>query len=223
MELIELYEDDGGLYYVTEDSWHFGLDDDEQHQFGVIFEIINMYDATGEDEFEDFPYLVEASIVGNDPSPEFAEEGGARADDNLSLVEGAYRYGGGVPITHTLMDGIATGGSKGLGPLLKGIDKDDYKIEETEAKYGTVAAQRGPGSVNEYPVFRTDEAAKQYVQNIVDSGRLNALGMMIGFILDRPINMMGESGWRTMAMYVNGPNYRGNNPTTSKLKSKLLR
>jgi len=33
-----------------------------------------------------------------------------------------------------------------------------------------------------------------------------ARSMMIGFILDRPINMMGHSGWSTMKTWVHGPN-----------------
>lgn len=233
LELQEIYEDgDRALLYVTQPSWTFGLDDGDQQQFGVLFEIIDMYDATGEEEFENYPFVVEASIVAHEPSQEFAEDAGVdlSPDDygyNLALIEMAYQYGGGVPITHIIQDEISKGSDKGLQPLLKGIPKRDYDIVEVTPQFGTVAAQRGPGTRQETVHFADYDAARKYVENMLS--RLDALGVMIGFILDRPINMMGEPGWSTMEMHVFGPGRRRNNPSTStktqskKLKSRLLR
>src|SRR3990172_7021337 len=51
----KLHEIMQGYYYATQENWVAGLDDDETIQLAVIAEIIDMLDATGEAEFEQYP------------------------------------------------------------------------------------------------------------------------------------------------------------------------
>ena len=210
-EIQEIRNDGETCYlYATNPSWVFGLEDGEQRQFGLFIEILDMFEATGEEEFEDFPINVEISIVAHKPSPEFAEVNGwdgLDPEDTLAMIECAYSYCGGVPVSHILQDEISREGDKGLAGTLRGIDPRGYKIVEKKAEFGTVAAQRGPNYVFSYPRFQDHDNmadARQHVANLLE--RASALGMMIGFILDRPINMAGHSGWSTMTTWVYGPN-----------------
>jgi len=44
--------------YHSSKSWTITLgDDDTEHRFGVVYEITNMDDATGDPEFAEYPYL----------------------------------------------------------------------------------------------------------------------------------------------------------------------
>lgn len=206
-KLQTLYDgSDRTLLYATDPSWVFGLDDGKERQFGVLFEILDMYDATGEEEFETYPWVVEASIVADKPSAKYKQErygGWEGMKGRAALIEAAYQYGGGVPITHTIATEISGPEGKGLRPLLKGISAEEYEIFETTPHFGTVAAQRGPGVRVELIRFAEEDAARKYVENMM--GRLDALGMMIGFLLDRPINMVGDTGWSVMERWVYGP------------------
>ena len=172
--------DERCLLYVTDPSWVFGLEDEKQHQFGLLVEIQDLYSITGDECFEEYPIDVEVSIVAHKPHTSTIKAAGVDESDvrsEFDRIEAAYSYCGGVPITHTLQDSIKSGAApSGLAGALEGIDPSLYTVEDRAVKFGTVAAQRGPGSVFSHPRFRGDdyEAAKQYAANLLD--RAGAMG-----------------------------------------------
>lgn len=229
----------GGFVYVTDPDWTIDLDDGIDRQFGVLFEVLDMYMATGEPEHEDYPFLVEASLVAHEASPEFDmhDEG----FDDFWLRHAAYHYAGGVPITHLLerqsWEGARKSGRvKKTATGLRGIPQDKYEIYTIEAGFGTVAAQWGSGAEYKTVRFADDAAAFQYVENLIPL--VPHIAHQVGFVLDLPVNLAGNRGWETIETHVYGPDYRANNPqqpgrgnnpapnhkpNTQKLKSRLLR
>jgi len=179
-----------GYYYATQENWVAGLDDDETIQLAVIAEVMDMYEATGDAEFEQYPFNLEVSIVVAYPGPAWlakAEESGEGSGDPAGALFDSYHYGGGVPIIHDLLS-IEGGGA----------DLDRWSARKMmwvrkKADYGTVAAQQGPGTIFEYPQFRDEKTALEFVNELLK--RVPAVMMMIGFFLDRPINMKGDLGW----------------------------
>ena len=210
-EIISIREtDEDWIAYATDPHWVFALEDGKNRQFGLVVEAIDLAAAgvEGEDDTE-FPICVEISIVAHDPSDLYRQERyggwpGIKAGDRLALIEAAYSYGVGVPVTHILHDVKHGDKPKGLVGALDGVDPETYKIFDRVARYGTVAAQRGETTLS-FPRFRIRawDDLRVYVDNMI--GRAQVLGIMIGFILDRPINLAGEDGWSVMRRWVNGP------------------
>jgi hypothetical protein len=203
------------LQYVTSKNFIFDLDEDSSRQFGVIVETIDLYDATREDEHEEYPIAVSFAIVADKVHKSFQNEAGLSADVKLSkldLIGEAYQYMGGVPIDHVLLDEIRNGTEASTAADQSNFDLVASQFSALEAKvcsvksqFGTVAAQRGSSHEFRYLMFKNEAAAAKYVDYIIEN-RVSALKMLIGFILDRPINMVGNDGWETIRSQVFGPN-----------------
>lgn len=183
----ELYQ---GNYYATSPRWIAGLDDKEV-QLALYLEIVDMIDATGEEEeFGEYPFNAEISIVVAYPGPswlEKAEQSTQPAKNAEGALEASHGYGGGVPITHDLLS------IKGGGSDISKFTAEQMTWKKEKVEHGTVAAQQGPGSVFKYPMFATEEDALEFSNEILK--RATAVFGMIGFFLDRPINMAGNDGW----------------------------
>lgn len=209
-KITTLFEgDENWIAYVENPSWRFGLDDAVDRQFGLVVEAIDLAASGALEDESEFPIIVEISIVAHDPSKHYREKKfggweGIKAGDRRALIEAAYNYGGGVPVTHILHDVQAPGKRKGLTGALEGVDPQSYKVFDRVAAFGTVAAQRGKTNYA-FPRFRVREwdDLEIYVGNMID--RAAVLGIMIGFILDKPINLAGHDGWSVMRRWVNGP------------------
>lgn len=193
----------GGQYFVECEGLNVGLgDSDADTPVGLYVEIIDMDGATGEPEFKDYPYLVSFELMAANPHPSFAEDvSHAGEPDQLNLIYDAKSYMGGVPVDHTLT--LAVNG--GIDEIVKLFTPAEAKLVKSRPQYGTYAAQNGPGAEIKYLQFATAEAAERYVDWILQN-RAGVLSMMVGFILDRPINMMGETGWNVIERQVRGKN-----------------
>ncbi len=192
--------------YATAKSWVFGLDDEKQRQFGILFEIINMDEATGEKEFKDYPFLVSASIVADKCHRSFNEMDESCKPTKASLLYDAVSYMGGVPVDHILVDAVKSGSEpkdlSAFDSIANQFTSRQAIVKGQTADFGTVAAQRGRGVKHQYLQFKTESDAERFVDILL--GRAGAIGMMIGFILDRPINMIGETGWSVIRKHVYG-------------------
>ena len=77
-------------------------------------------------------------------------------------------------------------------------------IVTKKSDFGTVAAQYGQGYEFKYLQFKTEDACEKYVNFLVENRADCLMGMMIGFILDAPINMVGDSGWSVIEKQLKG-------------------
>jgi hypothetical protein len=195
-KLHELYDygGDEAVYYATDKNWIAGLDDDADTQLALIFEALNLEEATGEDQ-HGYPWVLTASIVPAYPGQKWMDKASASGagdgiDDPVTALESSYQYGGGIPVTHDLLE------IKGGGSDLNKFDRKQVQWRKSKETFGTVAAQRGPGTVFEYPMFAESDDAIAFAKELLK--RAPALFGLIGFFLDRPINMAGETGWDTL-------------------------
>ena len=191
-----------GHFYYTEKNWVFSLEDEKERQFGLYVEILNMGEATGEEAFKDYPFIVSFSLVPDKVHKSYNEEG--NTPSKLGLIFDGYSYCGGVPIS---LEDTVKGGKEGNGEpfdiLTRLFSVNEACIKTDKPKYGTIAAQRGPNKEYKYFQFKTEEAALKLVNYIIEH-RVSCLGLMIGFTLDRPINMAGNTGWDTFTSLVRG-------------------
>lgn len=209
LKRVELME---GHEYVTKKSFELVLNDDKNLQFGIVFQTVDMWNATGDPEFKEYPFTVSASIVMDKCHRSFDESGMARPS-KLSLLSDAMQYMGGIPIDHILTHDIIFSnevrnkGYKGhqanFQTIVNQFNPNEAMVKSYTANFGTVAAQYGSGSMFNYMQFKDEAAALKFVNYLIDH-RINSLSMMIGFILDRPINLAGITGWDMVNNMVKG-------------------
>ena len=192
VKFTEVYE---GLIFAENKSWNCSLND-KDIPLAYYIEIINMDDVTGEPEYKQYPYLVSISIVTSKPHKSFYEGDGKA--NKYSLMQDMVNYMGGVPIDHDLLSTDKL--NKNITDELKA---KDAKIVTHKQFYGTLAAQRGPSAEITYPQFKNYENAGAWAKELIKLyGGMHML--LCGFLLDRPINLMGETGWSVIERQVGG-------------------
>ena len=196
MKLTKLRLDDSKLY-VTSKSFQFELDDEKRRQFGIVFETLDMYEATGEEEFKDYPYLVSIGIVADKPHKSFDESGGNPCQ--ISLLSDCLGYMGSISVDHVLVNGTKSNAEKGENGF-EAMASNFTVLEATVKTYKSIFERD-----EKYLSFKTEEAAQKFI-DLVILHRISALGL-IGFILDRPINRIGDIGWKQIETMVKGCKY----------------
>lgn len=184
-EVLELFDN---LVYVTNDSFIVGIDD-KKHKFGVLFEIMNTrnFDDNPDNKY---PFVVSVGIIADDPDQYFLDDCYEGLEvTKLNKIEACNTYIGSIPIDHILTDSI-NGGMEELKTLFK---IDEATLKSREVTRGTVAAQRGNIKFS-WLQFKDEKTCEKFIEFIKDT-RLNVLSTMIGFILDQPINTIGDTGW----------------------------
>ncbi len=197
-------------YYVTDKSFRFSLEDDRDRKFGILFEILDMYEATGEKEYKQYPFLVSASIMADKCHKSFGESDRDFKPTKLDLIYDTNSYMGGVPVDHVLTHAIRSH-SEGFNDLeesnfklvAKQFSALEAKVVTQKQDFGTIAAQKGREHEHSWLQFKTFEAAEKFMKYLIEN-RVSAMSMLIGFTLDKPINMMGETGWSVMSHQVKG-------------------
>jgi len=192
--------------YVTDKS--FQLTTDKLRQFGIVFETTNMMEATGEPQYENYPFVVSAVIVLDKPSKKFAKEAGlGNSVSKLGAIAQCVSYMGGVPVDHILQDEMKSSNESGIGSnfdlIANQFNATEATVNVQTSQFGTVAAQRGKLSQFKSLHFATEKAAQKYIDYLI-LNRLFALSMLVGFILDRPINMVGHNGWSQIETMATG-------------------
>lgn len=160
-------------YYLTDPNWLIGIDsesDELDTRFGIMFHVLDMYEATGDEKFSEYPYIVEADIV---------------LDGDPSTMINTLDYMGGVPIIHILQKQLKHEGK--LFPV-KGAR---HTVEHYG--FGAVAAQEGKGAEFDSFQFKDCDDAVEFIKKLTPACEI--LGIMSGFFLDRPLNLVGEDGW----------------------------
>lgn len=183
-----------GLCYIPAIA-EVSLSDDIMRPVGIMFELLDTREF--DDKADDtYPYIVSASLMLDTVNPAFDESGGHGED--------AYHYCGGVPVDHILQDEVKL---PGAAPLFSRFTIEEAKKVTTRHVHGTIAAQRGAGAEYTHLQFSTVAAAEKYANALLENAA--GLSIMVGFILDRPVNMAGHDGWKTITLHANGPTVYG--------------
>lgn len=173
------------LKEITEGHFVFDSKTLTENDLAVHIEIINMSDATGEPEFDQYPYLVSFTLIAHTPHVSYDETEGRQ--DRLSLIYDAVSYMGGVPIDHKLQD-------LNEDKAMNALKIQDAMLATTKSDFGTIAAQYGKGYEFTYPQFKTAEAALKYARKLLK----HVDDLDFDWVIDQPINMMGTSGRNTI-------------------------
>jgi hypothetical protein len=171
--------------YVSDPNWIMGFED-LNVQFGIYAKVNDRLDAGMEDAEGANRFCITFDIVPHDPPEdgaafsdherewlkEYQEKSPEETDEHAAMRrEVVVGYGSTASCTRFLM-GISGGGEKLPTPVGAFVEADQWG-----------------------PTFEEESDASAYAKAVL-TGRASAMGMMIGFCLDRPQNQMGWTGWK---------------------------
>lgn len=184
METIQkIYDNDYSVTQYYKKGWKCILSEDETEvPMTLVVEVINMYDATGEGEFKDFPVLFSIGILNKNINENLK--------NNLDIEDGSKIY----------PDDVI--GHYGLNCYLEQMFLDTDKINKnlmSELKIDQACLYdydcRFTGETKQFLKFKTEELAFNFAEKLIlEYG--DTFMTLIGFHLDKPINLMGETAWK---------------------------
>lgn len=200
-QVIECYENE---VFITNKNWKCQLDE-KDIQLGYYIQVTNMLDATGEKEFEQYPYLFSIGILPKNCHRSFSIDAGLEDSEakEYSYLGDVNNYMGSVPADHVLLNTDSINKK-----LLDSLTIKDACLITTKPSHGTVAAQQGPGAEFTYPQFKDEDSCMSFAKQLVEAYGSTHM-CLIGFLLDKPINMVGDTGWGIIETAVNGIKLRG--------------
>ena len=162
-------EEMGDYVAFKDKDWNAEIGDKEIN-LGLVCEATDMESAVGGFEDDKYPISLNCSVMVNpkDMSKKYKDKIESYSDDKTNIFD-AYSYDGGIPATHFL-DGIS------------GSAKTTAKCIQRDGKWG-----KGMWCESE-------DDALQYAKDIYQHNAQAMFGL-IGFLLDQPINRIGNSGW----------------------------
>lgn len=212
MQIKTTYETDCDTrIYATDPGWTCGLKNDEPHiQLGIYAHLINTAEYGYGEAPEDYPILCQFNVVVHNPAindsalescgldrdyfEPFENDPEAQAEAVREMLQD---YGSsGVPVDSLLVYGIRGHLEKdALGALLEGLE--GVKLCDSKNPF--------TGEPCKVPWFSSWEDAEEFCKRALKRG--DTLMGLIGFALDKPVNMVGADGWSMIRAQVEGKNW----------------
>lgn len=157
------------------------LDNEERVPLAVVCEIIDYREIDSSFDNDEFPIAIKTSITATRYHKEILKSAiqcnGLDTIPKLTKnmkVEAVSSYMGGVPFN---IESVTS-------------------VTEDLSKFDNVSELRDSKALSggKFRCFKDVEHAEQYINEIIVN-RVPAIFGLIGFILDRPINLMGSTGW----------------------------
>jgi hypothetical protein len=197
---------DDNILYIDDPSFYCEIENNEGEPvtvyLGLVFEAMDLRDIDDTvDEDEPYPVVIESQVIvaPRSLSREYMEENLKSEIDGLSgndtkypnkysddlLAWASYRYSGGVPVN---METIK-------GSVSSNIDS------EVRTRY-----HRLHGEIK-VRYFRTIEDALDYAKEVYAHNSIALFGL-IGFYLDKPLNLAGTTGWDIIQLQALNKDYK---------------
>lgn len=179
---MKKFEIDDNTIYVTNENFKLYLDDDIPHQFGVLFKI---YDSSDFDDYnnKNYPFIIDSGIIVDNPHSSFNED---EYSNHISTIMDCDAYMGTVPIVNFINKCVSSPNKDAFNELVEYFSIKECSIVDKN-----------------YLQFSTIESCHKYIDFIIKN-RLRSLPISVGFILDQPLNMLGETGWDTITKMIKG-------------------
>lgn len=187
---IECIYDDGYQFkQYYKQGWQCGLGDDDVPMTMVV-EVIDMHGATGEDEYKDYNYVFSIGLLNLNMHQSILDKVSDGDDCQPSMADVASYYGMNCYVDQQLID-MDQINSKLI---------DELKI--TDACLSTYRC-RFTGKDKVTIRFKTDTAAFSFAEKLIHTYG-DVIMTLIGFTLDQPINLAGQSGWEQTEKFHSG-------------------
>jgi len=168
------------MVYIQNNEWSCVLDNDKPVKLGLVVEAIDMTEIDSQYDNEPYPVVLECSIVVDTKS--LSKRYLKRIYDNdgnewRKLPKEAwqyesYTYSGGVPVD---LETITSNAKSNVDNELRtwfNQRRGEFKVRQ----------------------FRTIEDALQYAKDVYTQNAIALFGL-VGFYLDKTVNLVGTTGW----------------------------
>ena len=189
MRILEL---DDNTIYIDDPSFTCELDDNRKVYLGLVCEAIDMREIDERYDEDPYPVVLETQVVvaPRSLSNEFLERAKESVYDYEIENDGikvytAYAYAGGVPVN---MESIK-------GSVKSNVDSEVRTINHR--LYGEIKTRH----------FRSIEDALTYAKEVY-AHNCKALFGLIGFYLDRTLNLAGTTGWDIIQLQALNKDYK---------------
>lgn len=182
----EIYSNDHSLVQYYNEAWKCEIDN--EIPMTLVVEVTDMYEATGEEEFKDYPVAMNIGMLNKN----------IHESINCDLEEDETRY----------IDDILCyyGMNCYLDSIIYNMDTINKNLRsELSISKATIASyeNRFTGEQQEYLKFKTENDAFEFAEKLVmEYG--NTIMSLIGFYLDRPINLIGDTAWSQTELFDQG-------------------
>ena len=188
MRILEL---DDNTIYIDDPSFTCELDDGKKVYLGLMCEAFDLREIDDRHDDDPYPVVVETQVVVAPRSLDSSYLKVANEGEGLDLnndeikVYVSYRYSGGVPVN---MESIK-------GSVKSTVDSEVRTINHR--LYGEMKTR----------YFRTIEDALAYARKVY-AHNCKALFGLIGFYLDRTLNLAGTTGWDIIQLQALNKDYK---------------
>ncbi len=186
----KIYDNDYSLVQYYNKSWHCGVEDNDNVPMTIVVEVINMEDACGGDEFKDYPVIFSMGILNKNIHDSIKKQVTDDGEWEYALDNMIGHYGLNCYIAEQIIDMDMI--NKDLMSKLT-IDqacKSNYKCRFTGEEKTSLK-------------FKTENDAFEFADKLVKQYS-NTIMALIGFTLDRPVNLIGETGWKNTELFEKG-------------------
>lgn len=178
------------------EGWKCEIYDEENDQdievpLTLVVNTTDMHEATGEEEFKDYPIHLEIGILNRDCHVSIAEDMSGESAEELgiefSTVYDVHGYCGfAVYMLQRFLDTDRLNDS-----FIETLDITEAAIFTYECRF--------TGQTKSYPRFKSYDAASNFGKGLI-ARYGNMFMSLVGFELDRPVNLMGDTGWNTIEL-----------------------
>ena len=172
-----------GEVAFTNDRWNAEMDG-KKINLALVCETFNLDDIEHGHENDVFPVVMECSVMPHPKHIAKSYKESAKNSSGGSTIFDIFDYGGGIPVSD-ILEGIKSSAQSSI---------DNELRTQKHATFGNKIKVRH---------FKDEEDAVQFAKDVY-SNNADALFMLIGFTLDKPINRIGKTGWDRIDEFVTG-------------------
>lgn len=184
----KIYDDSYQISQYYKKGWQCSLGDDKDVPLTMVLEITNMYDATGENDYKDYNYVATIGLVNLNIHESVQSKVADGETYDLPSLLGYY------------------GVNCYLDDKIMQLDIDNQRLFEklpiSKACLSTYKC-RFSGKDKQYLKFKTYDDAKKFSESLIESYGQTIM-TLVGFYLDNPINLIGETAWKQTELFEMG-------------------
>lgn len=181
------------LKQFYKEDWQCQIDG-ENVPMTIVVESLDMDQITGESEYKDYPIVPEIGLLNRDCHISITKDMAGQDFNPESEFSDLYDVRSYCGAACYILDEILN-----IDKLNKNIQAN-LKISDACLKSYEC---RFTGEIKQYPAFKTHEACLEFLTALVMKYG-DIVMAMIGFYLDKPVNLVGNTGWETVKLCLKG-------------------
>lgn len=180
----KIYDNGYNLEQYYKEGWYCGVDESEV-PMTLVVEVTNMYDATGDDDYKDYPIVFTIGMINKNIHESIDCDSEDRTLEDIISYYGMNMY----------LDDVIYNMDTANKKIRDGLTINKASISSYENRFN--------GDQQEFLKFKNEDDAFKFAEKLVKEYG-DVIMCLIGFYLDRPVNLVGNTGWEQTNLFQNG-------------------